>query len=435
MDIFAFIHTPDPTKVRVIEREWNEDEPHLLDTTVGHTVPLLHVAPDRANSELEASVERLFDEGAANTVVEDAAPVHARCQRKGKSVVVDAGENEDGDYTNSVAEPNLRTIGALQRSSAPIMTTATTVTSTVDSALVAKEKPVKPSLFSADSSSAVGADTNIGVFLDLTSNDFLVGGIRTVIDPDTDFQKVYLFTEFNVGAARQMSLSAEVKMHAEYNVKEIRRLNYVVEKQDELLKARDGECEKLKAQLLLKEMEAEEATRLRAQTSNLEAVEKSLRDDLLLSNLKMTTLRIGYALLHLGAAIIRVIENGMQSGLAAGIDHGRKGRSLADVAAFNLDAEAAFNSTFQKFRDVDFPLLAEPKSHKDVSTEDIMNVLRLDGALADAPGMNDLQPDIEQLKVPIYRSKDLVLLGKTSLSFSLSVSHSRVERIRENTAA
>ncbi|GKG61993.1 hypothetical protein Tco_0623710, partial [Tanacetum coccineum] len=39
MDIFAFIHTPNPTKVKIVEREWNEDEPLLLATTIGRTVP------------------------------------------------------------------------------------------------------------------------------------------------------------------------------------------------------------------------------------------------------------------------------------------------------------------------------------------------------------------------------------------------------------
>ncbi|GKE87492.1 hypothetical protein Tco_1564967, partial [Tanacetum coccineum] len=63
MDIFAFIHTPDLTKVKVVEQERNEDVPLLLETTVDHTVPLLPVAPDRAESELEASVDKLFDEG------------------------------------------------------------------------------------------------------------------------------------------------------------------------------------------------------------------------------------------------------------------------------------------------------------------------------------------------------------------------------------
>ncbi|GJT55904.1 hypothetical protein Tco_0990958 [Tanacetum coccineum] len=62
MDLLAFIRTADPTKVRIGERQRGEDEPKLLDTTVGRTVPLLPVAPARAQSELDASVDRLFDE-------------------------------------------------------------------------------------------------------------------------------------------------------------------------------------------------------------------------------------------------------------------------------------------------------------------------------------------------------------------------------------
>ncbi|GKF15526.1 hypothetical protein Tco_0056988 [Tanacetum coccineum] len=85
------------------------------------------------------------------------------------------------------------------------------------------------------------------------------------------------------------------------------------------------------------------------------------------------------------------------------------------------------------FRQVDFSLLAELNSHKDASVEDIMNLLRLESPLADAPGMSGLHP--EQLRLPIHRSEDQVVLGETSLSFSLSVTHSRVERIRENVAA
>ncbi|GJT52519.1 zf-CCHC domain-containing protein [Tanacetum coccineum] len=62
-DLLSFIRTADPTKVRVGERQRTEGEPKLLDTTVGRVVPLLPVAPARASSELEASVDKLFDEG------------------------------------------------------------------------------------------------------------------------------------------------------------------------------------------------------------------------------------------------------------------------------------------------------------------------------------------------------------------------------------
>ncbi|GKC61172.1 hypothetical protein Tco_1088770 [Tanacetum coccineum] len=41
MDLFSFIRTADPTKLRVGERQRAEDELKLLDTTVGRVVPLL----------------------------------------------------------------------------------------------------------------------------------------------------------------------------------------------------------------------------------------------------------------------------------------------------------------------------------------------------------------------------------------------------------
>ncbi|GKD94962.1 hypothetical protein Tco_1374799, partial [Tanacetum coccineum] len=108
---------PDPTKVKIVEREQNEDEPLLLQTTVGCTVPLFLVVPDRAESELEASVDKLFDDGgsgnqtkqrgftssgggadiqlvseATDTVAEDVAPLQPRRQRKRKTMVVGAFE-------------------------------------------------------------------------------------------------------------------------------------------------------------------------------------------------------------------------------------------------------------------------------------------------------------------------------------------------------
>ncbi|GKD47429.1 hypothetical protein Tco_1272074 [Tanacetum coccineum] len=269
MDIFSFIHTPNPTKVKIVEREQNEGEPLLLETTIGRTIPLLPVAPDRAESELDASVERLFDKGdsgnqteqeysiggekdadiqpvikAADTVVEDVALVQPKCGKSISTVkrllvgaVLNAKlrvaaiptlpfmtasistmqEREGGDHNDFVAGLNLHAIGApptfvissdssqhsgtnvveaevnsLVRSSVLIMTTITTITSTVDSALVAKEKLVKPSLFCVSSSSAGGTGPTTGGFSDLTGSDFLVGAICTVIDPDTDLQKIYV---------------------------------------------------------------------------------------------------------------------------------------------------------------------------------------------------------------------------------------------------
>ncbi|GJZ16910.1 hypothetical protein Tco_0553033 [Tanacetum coccineum] len=578
----------DPTKVKVVERERIEDEPLLLETTVGLTVPLLPVAPDRAESELEASVDKLFDEGGSGNQMEQgdfagggqAANIQTSeekenhgvgpfllCHSLHLSFIISSDSSHH--FGANVAEAE---VDSLVRSSVPVMTAVTTVTSTVGPALVVKEKPVKPYLFSADSSLAGGADPNTGVFLDLSSSDFLVGGIRTVINPNTDLHKVYvpqwsvangprlddgricyemvdefappkffayvremehdqLFTEFNIRAARQISLSAEVRMRAEYNVKERQRLKSVVEKQDELLKVREGEIENLKAHLLLREAKAAEAIRLCAEASNFETVEKSLWDEatdleaLVLGkkreltglNAQLTSIKSQndtlvdrvhelelsssglqekvtvyencmeqlekfqddrmkvindkfdklytdfvemalhledkfyphllttisgrrWLLTHgmelaitkclnlpeylsaLGAAIGKVIKKGMQDGLSAGITHGREGRVLTDVAAHNPSAKVDYIAALRRLQDVNFPLLGELKSSKDASIEVVMNILRLEEPLADKLGLEELQPNVNQLMVPIHHSPDKVVIGATALSLALDVS-------------
>nr|GEV74476.1 pentatricopeptide repeat-containing protein At4g04790, mitochondrial-like [Tanacetum cinerariifolium] len=56
-------------------------------------------------------------------------------------------------------------------------------------------------------------------------------------------------------------------------------------------------------------------------------------------------------LTDLGLAISCAIENGMQSGLSAGIHHRKAGKSLEDVVAYNHDAD--YNSAMQKLCEVD----------------------------------------------------------------------------------
>nr|GFB68906.1 hypothetical protein [Tanacetum cinerariifolium]GFB68980.1 hypothetical protein [Tanacetum cinerariifolium] len=126
-------------------------------------------------------------------------------------------EPEGGDHSDSMIRLNLWTISALQRfvissdslhhfganvaeaevdflarSSVLVITFVTTTTPTADHDVVVKEKTAKPSMFAVDSSSAGGVDPNAGVFSDFNGSDFLVSGVRTVIDLDTNLQKVYV---------------------------------------------------------------------------------------------------------------------------------------------------------------------------------------------------------------------------------------------------
>ncbi|GJT50773.1 hypothetical protein Tco_0976930 [Tanacetum coccineum] len=234
IDLLSFIHIVDPTKVRVVERERAENEPRLLNTTIRRVVPLLPVGPARGESELEDSVDRLFDEGGSGDqaeqgdfasggqgvgiqVVSKAAEIVAEDVR-GEAIptlpfvtssVSATPEREGGDHIESMTGLNLQTISAPQRfvissdsfhhsganiaeaevdsfarPSVPVITTATTVTLTATPITVGKEKTVKPSVFAANSSSPGRVDPNAGVFPDLTGSDFLVSCIRTIIDPE-----------------------------------------------------------------------------------------------------------------------------------------------------------------------------------------------------------------------------------------------------------
>nr|GEV80817.1 hypothetical protein [Tanacetum cinerariifolium] len=359
MDLLAFIRTADPTKVRVAERQRVENEPRLLESTVGRVVSLLPITPARASSELEASVDKLFDERASgdgqgadiqpvvvttDTIVEDVAPLQPRRQRKRKTDVADAGgpshppkklredygalggastagksmsavqslftgavlnaeargepiptlpfvtssvsatpEREDKSPADSVTGLNLRTVGA--PSSAPTIATVTIVTATIDADATTARAPVAPSLFGVGSSSTGRTDFVPGGFSDVSCSEFLMGGIRTVVAPDSDLQKVYV-PRWNAtngfgldDTVSVVSLNSEVRMRAEYNIREKKKLRAAVDEQAELLKVKDGEIESLKAQLLLKEAEAAEAIRLRAEVFKFEVAEQSLRGE------------------------------------------------------------------------------------------------------------------------------------------------------------
>nr|GEW56678.1 hypothetical protein [Tanacetum cinerariifolium] len=457
----------DLTKVKVVERERKEDEPRLLETIVGRIVPLLPVVPDRNESELDVSVDKLFDEGGsgAQTEQRDSAGGGGERLKKRKTIVADAGEPSP---------------------SVPILTATTTITLSADPAVVVKEKIVEPSLFAAESTFAGGTDPAMAGLTDLTDSDFLwnvTNGSR--LDDDGVFRE--MVDEF---APTKFFASVRGMEHDQLFTEEYRRLKYVVEEKDQLLKARDEEVENLKAQLLLKEAEATKAIRLRAETSKLETAEKSLRDEVnalnernsifekernaLDANVKVTDLYVlldlGFFFTYerfyphlftsiarrrwlltygmelavakclnspeylsaLGKAISKAIEKGMQDGLAVGINHGKKGRVLTNVAAHNPFAEAYYVFALQQLQGVNFPLLAELKANKDASIEVVINILLLEEHLAERLSLNESQPYADQLMVPIHQSLDKTVVGDSAISLALDVSDARVRRIREN---
>ncbi|GJS77622.1 hypothetical protein Tco_0727503 [Tanacetum coccineum] len=316
-----------------------------------------------------------------------------------------------------------------------------------------------------------------------------------------------LFTEFNVEAARQMSLSAEVRMCVEYNVKEKRRLKSVIDRKTELMKSLWDETNALKERNTILEKDRDtldvkvtnleasvvgkerEITDLNSLITSVKLQEKvtvyencmeqleKYQDDrmkvvedkfdklytdfiemalhleekfyphllttissrrwLLTHGMELATvncLNSPEYLYTLGAAIGKAIEKGMQDGLSDGITHGKEGRVLTDVAAYNPSAEVDYISTLQQLQNVNLSFLARLKSNKDASVETVMDILHLEGPLAEKLWLNELQPNVDQLMVPIHSSSDKVAVGATALSLALDVSNVRVRKIRENIA-
>ncbi|GKC90421.1 hypothetical protein Tco_1151070, partial [Tanacetum coccineum] len=89
-----------------------------------------------------------------------------------------------------------------------------------------------------------------------------------------------LYTEFNVGAARQMCLGAKGRMRAEHTLKQKDRLEDKCAEQTALLSEKDADIAHLKSLLSLREAEVVEAIRLRGQLSVVEAADAAKSNEL-----------------------------------------------------------------------------------------------------------------------------------------------------------
>ncbi|GKB64608.1 hypothetical protein Tco_0920794 [Tanacetum coccineum] len=484
--LLSFIQTADPTKVRIGERQRAEGEPKFSShaeqgdsASGGHGVGIPQVSETAKIVAEDASpvqprrqrkrkrlflMLRLLAGAVLNPEVGVAAlPTLPFIT----SSVFVTPEREDGDQTDFMAGANLRTItppprfvissdsshhsganiaeaeaDSFARPSVPLMTMTTIVTSTVDPTTTAKEKFAESSIFGGGSSS--GAEHIVGGFSGLTGSDFIVGDDgrtrREMVDefaPPKFFASIRgikhdeLFTEFNVGAARQISLSAEVRMRAEFNIREKRRLS---EDLAATVKVREQEVADLDAVVtsvkvhndnlsnqvrmfslkflslvhndnLSDQLEKFQDDRMRKMNEKFDKldtdlVELALHLEERFYPLLLTTIFGRRWLLTHGLKL--AIE-----GLSTGITHGVAGRVLTDVSAYNPSAEADYLSALQRLQSVNFSLITELKSNKDASIDTIMNLLRLEDSLAERLGLTESQPRMSP--VPGFRGLEKIL--------------------------
>ncbi|GKD46611.1 hypothetical protein Tco_1271256, partial [Tanacetum coccineum] len=223
-------------------------------------------------------------------------------------------EHESGVPADSITGLNIRTIGASERfvissdssyhsstnasgAEADSIVRSDVVPSVMTEAVVTSHVVNVPSI--SETGTKVTASVHASMFHDSNSTETMkaetVGpsysakqdlsmGSRELnsetLHQISEMDYHHLFTEFNVGNARQACLNAEVRMRTEYCLSERKRLESECEKQAGLLKAEDDEVESFKAQLLLKETEAAEATSLRVQVAATEAMDKMHVDEI-----------------------------------------------------------------------------------------------------------------------------------------------------------
>ncbi|GJV61987.1 hypothetical protein Tco_1468087 [Tanacetum coccineum] len=97
----------------------------------------------------------------------------------------------------------------------------------------------------------------------------------------------------------------------------------------------------------------------------------------------------------------------------------KSGRDLSVVEAYDPSALAKYVDAVNTLRTMDFPLLSVLKSKKDACMDNVMDSFHLEGPLAEILRAEELKPSLEQFMLHIHRAEDDVVLGETSLSFSL----------------
>ncbi|GKE40431.1 hypothetical protein Tco_1463836 [Tanacetum coccineum] len=94
----------------------------------------------------------------------------------------------------------------------------------------------------------------------------------------------------------------------------------------------------------------------------------------------------------LGKVISYAINKGIQQGLEAGVEHGKAGRSFAQVEAYDPDVENKYVAAVNNFENVSFSLLEELKALKDSPLALIMFALTLEGDAESTPKLRELRP-------------------------------------------
>ncbi|GJR89967.1 hypothetical protein Tco_0213978 [Tanacetum coccineum] len=418
MDLFAFIHHADPTKLRIGEREVREGEVSLLELTRGRIVPLMVV------NEQENQNEVVQDEGVRgiDIVADDEtqaiiAEKPKKVRKKRKAV--------DGASGSGLPPKKLREntctlaveVGATAAATVPFVTSSVTLTPkredgghadsitgpNLRTQLASKDGEANPD--TTGPSHPAGTEVSSDTFFVVRDMD--VETLQQMYAPKwTDLSSLHLSCdELSIKASsfefeKEKLVDQVTKLKGTSSVLRDEVSGYTLFKeqvevvQDEQVKALSGRVTGLDSDIIEMALHMDEEfypcylTTIAGQRWILGCGLKLV---------VMKCLQSHVYLAALGGAIGRAIEKSMQDRLAAGIDYGKTERGLVNIAAHNPSTEANYVSAINALRFVDFPFLAQLESQKDASMANIMDLLHSEGPAAETLEASQLQPSHEQL--------------------------------------
>ncbi|GJQ93742.1 hypothetical protein Tco_0004881 [Tanacetum coccineum] len=179
---------------------------------------------------------------------------------------------------------------------------------------------------------------------------------------------------FNINSAQHICMTSELRIHYEYEIMTREKFEQKFTDSAVIVQQRDVEVVELKAKLEKSESEAAEVEELRKHVSDLEAMvamkvgeaasfttqNASLLEKVSALELERNGLKgqvVGENKIApsvecrsaLGKVISMGINKGIQQGLEAGVVHGKAGRSLTQIEAYDQEVEGKYVATVSEF--------------------------------------------------------------------------------------
>ncbi|GJY01718.1 hypothetical protein Tco_0359870 [Tanacetum coccineum] len=222
---------------------------------------------------------------------------------------------------------------------------------------------------------------------------------------------------FNINSTQHVCIVSELRLRYEHEI--MTRDKYEKRFTDSvaLVQQRDAEVAELKAKLEKLESEAAKVEELRKRVSDLEVAvavkvgeagfikeERAAKLDARIADMRRDMDNDLYphmltAIAGRSKVISMAINKCIQEGLEAGVVHGRAGRSLTQIEAYDPKVEGKYVAAVFEFEGVSFPLLDELERLNDSPLASIMPALILkddQGNIDTTPEFSWFQPSLDQ---------------------------------------